>query len=71
MIPFARFAFIWDDAGGKYYNVVDGESRVYANGSTLSEKTVKSLGLPVVENAEDEENLIRQVNAAYLHLRGE
>lgn len=69
MIPHAKHGFDWEDLGERYYNVVDGNSSVYANGSTISTKTVKALGLPIVETAEDEEAHIRLVNAAFLGIR--
>ena len=68
MIPHAKFAFNWEEAGGEYYNVNDLNSIVYADGSTLSKKTVKSLGLPVVKSIKDEEDLIHQMNALILKI---
>lgn len=69
MIPHARFVFNWEAAGGKFFNVVDPMSSVYADGSSINQKTVAGLGLPTVEGAEDEEALIRLTNAAFLGLR--
>lgn len=70
MIPHARFVFDWVDAGDLYYNVIDPDSTVYKHESTISGKTVKMLGLPVVASAEDEEALVRQANAAYAQMHG-
>lgn len=70
MIPYARYEFYWEDAGGNYYNVVDSGSRVYSDRSTISEKSVQELGLPVVQSAEDEEAMIRASNLSFLALRG-
>ena len=69
MIPHVKHGFNWEDLGDRYYNVVDYDSNVYANGSTISSKTVKTLGLPIVETAEDEEAHIRLINAAFLGIR--
>ena len=68
MIPYARFVFNWEEAGGKFFNVVDRRSSVYVQGSSISEQTVAGLGLPTIESAEDEEALIRLTNAAFLAL---
>ena len=62
MIPFARFAHDWPEAGGRFYNVVDPENRTSYNGSTISLKTVDRLCLPIIENADDEDSLIRIFN---------
>lgn len=70
MIPYARFAFNWEDAGDLYYNVVDTENTVYKDGSTISGKTVRMLGLPIVASAEDEEAMIGRSNLAYAELHG-
>lgn len=69
MFPFARFVFNWEEAGDKYYNVIDHDSVVYKHESTISGKTVKLLGLPIVASAEDEEAMLRTSNAAYLQMR--
>ena len=67
MIPHAKYAFDWDEAGGRFFNVCDAAGSVYTNGSSINEKTVDKLGLPKVESAEDEEAMIRQMNLLSLY----
>lgn len=69
MIPHAKHAFNWTEAGGEFFNVVDAGGVVYADGSTISKKTVDHLGLPIVRTAEDEEELIRTINLAFMGMR--
>ena len=69
MIPHVKHGFDWEDLGDRYYNVMDNDSNVYADGSTISRKTVAALGLPIVETADDEEAHIRLINAAFLGIR--
>lgn len=68
MIPYARFAHDWPEAGGRFYNVVDPENSVYQNGSTISIKTANRLQLPLVETVEDEIRLLDMANRFYLAL---
>jgi len=70
MIPHAKLVFSWEAAGGRFYNVFDVRNSVYEHGSTISERTVKMLGLPVVETAEHEEDLVHMMNALYMKLKG-
>lgn len=68
MIPFVRFAFHWSEANEDYFTLIDHNGVFGSNhphGSTISETTVKQLGLPIVRTAEDEERLIETAN--YLH----
>lgn len=71
MIPYAAFVFDWPSAGGRFYNVNDIENIVYCHGSSISEGKARILGLPIVENEQDMNNLIHLMNALYLRVEWE
>jgi hypothetical protein len=69
MLPYALFRFDWPEAGGKMFEAVDQDNRVYKEGSTISETTVDKLGLKKIKGDEDAQELIHMSNAAYLGLQ--
>jgi hypothetical protein len=69
MLPYALFAHAWPAAGGDMFNVVDPDNRVYGNGSTISIKSVRRLGLRPIASDEDAQAIIHMTNAAWLGLQ--
>jgi hypothetical protein len=69
MLPYALFAHAWPAAGGDMFNVVDPDNRVYGDGSTVSIKTVRRLGLQSIASDEEAQAMIRANNAAFLGLQ--